>query len=277
MKGLISYGITTVVMAVAGIASGQSEIPGGLSSSSSYIQTSKLVGKKVKSSNGKEIGVIKDVVIDTSNGCTAYTVVSIGGEGTGVRSGGGKFVAIPWAVYSPTSDLSVLTVNAGRDKIYNAPVFEYTRMDEYTRPDYIDNVYSYYNVNPGPHTAIATGTDATGTAGATASPGEVVSPAEPETGSLKEKRSVHRDASSDTNSYVTSSTSPSLKAKRIERTIHARASIDRGETASTSMTQELPSESATNPSENKKSRRKATEDASPRKPSATPQIAEVQD
>jgi hypothetical protein len=53
-------------------------------------------------------------------------------------------------VFSLTSDLSVLTVNVNRDTIYNAPAFEYTRMDEYARPDYMNNVYSYHGVSPGP-------------------------------------------------------------------------------------------------------------------------------
>ncbi len=119
MKALIWYGAMAVVVTVAG----QNEIHNGSRSSSSYIQTSKLVGRKVKSSEGKEIGVIKDVVIDSSNGCMAYTVLSTGGGGTGVISGGGKIVAVPWAVYSRMSDLSVLTVNVDRDKIYNAPAF----------------------------------------------------------------------------------------------------------------------------------------------------------
>ena len=69
MKKLIWYGATAFVVGVAATMSGQSEIPNGSSSSSSYIQTSKLVGRKVKSSEGKEIGVMKDVVIDRSNGC----------------------------------------------------------------------------------------------------------------------------------------------------------------------------------------------------------------
>src|SRR6266513_3018716 len=191
MKMLIWDGEMVVVVCQAVTMSGQSETPDDSSKSSGYIQTSKLVGRKVKSFDGKEIGIIKDIVIDRTSGYIAYTVVSTGGEGTGVTDGGGKIVAVPWAVYSPTSDLSVLTVNVDRDKIYNSPVFEYTRMDEYARPDYIDNVYSYYGVSPGPRTAVAAssgakvGTDITATAGATAHPGEVASPAPAGTVSLE--------------------------------------------------------------------------------------------
>jgi sporulation protein YlmC with PRC-barrel domain len=157
------------------------------SSSTTYIQTSKLVGKKVKSSQGDEIGVVKDVVLD-GNGCMAYTVLSTGGGGTRV-AGGGKMVAVPWAVYSPSSDLNVLTVTVDRDRIYNAPVFDYARIEEYSRPDYITNVYSYYGVSGGGAVGVGvsgsattgasttTATGAAAQAGATASPGGAMSPA----------------------------------------------------------------------------------------------------
>ena len=58
-------------------------------------------------------------------------------------------VAVPWAVYSPSTDPNVLTVTVERDRIYNAPVFDYARIEEYSRPDYINNVYSYYGVSGG--------------------------------------------------------------------------------------------------------------------------------
>src|SRR5438477_194621 len=76
MKTLIWYGATAVVLGVAVTISGQSEIANDSNSSSSYIQTSKLVGRKIKSSDGKEIGIVKDVVIDRINGVSYSTVVS---------------------------------------------------------------------------------------------------------------------------------------------------------------------------------------------------------
>src|SRR4030095_112384 len=158
--------------------------------------TTKLVGRKIKSSQGEEIGVIRDVVLDGSNGCMAYTVVSTGDA----QTGGGKIVVVPWAVYSPTSHASTLRVRVDRDKIYNAPLFDHTRMDEYVRPDYIDNVYNYYDISPGalgggegPKGAAAA-TDVTGTAGATASPGEVASTIAGGTPSPNNRASTHARA-----------------------------------------------------------------------------------
>src|SRR6266404_2310722 len=273
MKTLISCGAMALVVVLTATISSQSENP---NDSNSYIQTSKLVGRKVKSSEGKEVGMIKDVVIDRSTGCMSYTVLSTGGAGTGVISGGGKIVAVPWAVYSPTSDLSVFTVNVDRDKIYNAPAFDYARMDEYARPDYIDNIYSYYGVSPGPRTAAAVGTDVTGTAGTTVSPGEVASPAAARagTGSLNKKPSARAHASNVGSSYGALGASPSPKAIRSARATLARPSVDRGETAPSTTIEKSLSESATSPNENRKSRRKAIEDTSTGRPSATPESAD---
>jgi len=285
MKALIWYGSAAIVVSVVATMLGQSEIADVSNSSSSYIQTSKLVGRKVQSFQGKEIGVIKDIVIDRTSGYIAYTVVSTGGEGTGVADGGGKIVAVPWAVYSATSDLSVIKVNVDRDKIYNAPAFEYTRMDEYARPDYINNIYSYYGVSPGPRVAVAAssgakaGTDVTGTAGATASPGEVASPAAAAagTGSPNQKPSAHARASSAASPYGASGAKPSVRAIRNARAISARPSIDRDETDSSVTTEKPPSESAATPNENKKSRRKSIEGTSTHRPSTTPQSDEGED
>src|SRR5215813_2254204 len=124
MKTLLIRGAMTVFLGlVVGSMSAQTQSTG--SSNTTYIQTSKFIGKKVKSAQGEEIGTVKDIVLDRNTGCLAYTVVSTSGGG-GTRAGrGGKMVAVPWAVFSPSSDLNVLTVSVDRERIYNAPVFDY--------------------------------------------------------------------------------------------------------------------------------------------------------
>jgi sporulation protein YlmC with PRC-barrel domain len=139
------------------------------STTTSYVQTSKIVGMKVKDSSGQEVGLVKDVVLDRNTGCMAYTILSTGGTGTRV-TGGGKTVAVPWTVYTTTSDPSVMTVRVERDRVYNAPAFDYARIDEYSSSGYINNIYSYYGVNPGVGVGVGasttTGTTTTGTYGA---------------------------------------------------------------------------------------------------------------
>jgi len=130
--------------------------------STTYIETSKLVGRPVKSSQGEEIGTIKDVVLDRNTGCMAYTVLATGGGG-GQIAGGGKMVAVPWSVYSASSDVNTYTVTVDRERIYSAPVFDYAHVEEYSRPDYINNVYGYFGVTAG----AAIGTAVSSTTGET--------------------------------------------------------------------------------------------------------------
>ena len=173
------------------VASTSAQTQSTTTSTTTYVQASKIVGTKVKSSQGEEIGTIKDVVLDRNTGCMAYTVLSAGGAGA---HAGGKMVAVPWAVYSPTSNVSELTVTVDRERIYNAPAFDYARIEEYSRPDYITNVYSYYGVSAGAAAGVGvsgsttttgatstTGTTTTGatTSGASASPAGPSSPAPP--------------------------------------------------------------------------------------------------
>jgi sporulation protein YlmC with PRC-barrel domain len=178
MKTSLLFGVMLAVLGAA-ISSTSAQ------TQSTTVQVSKLVGTKVKSSQGEEIGVVKDVMIDRSTGCMAYTVLSTGEGGGRAAGGGGKLVAVPWAVYSPTSDVNAFTVTVDRERIYSAPVFDYARIDEYSRPDYITNVYSYYGVSPGAEVGAGvsrtstTGVSSGATSGASAarSPVEGASPA----------------------------------------------------------------------------------------------------
>ncbi|HST29676.1 MAG TPA: PRC-barrel domain-containing protein [Chthoniobacterales bacterium] len=126
------------------------------STSTGYVQTSKIIGTKVKTSQGEEVGVVKDVVLDRGNGCMAYTVLSTGSVGTRV-TGGGKLVAVPWGVYTTSPDTGYLTVSVERDRIYNAPVFEYSRISDTA---YMTNVYSHFGVSAGVGVSSATSTGA---------------------------------------------------------------------------------------------------------------------
>ncbi len=73
----------------------------------------------------------------------AYVVLST--EAGGAR----KTVAAPWTVFSRGSDSHTYTVSVAKEKIYSAPVWESSRIDEYSRADFIGGVYSYYGVQPG--------------------------------------------------------------------------------------------------------------------------------
>src|SRR3982750_2568458 len=97
-----SFSATMAILGLA-MASAFAQTQSTTSSNTTYVETSKFIGRPVKSAQGDEIGTVKDIVLDRSTGCLAYTVVSTSGGGGGAQvSGGGKMVAVPWAVYSPS-------------------------------------------------------------------------------------------------------------------------------------------------------------------------------
>jgi sporulation protein YlmC with PRC-barrel domain len=143
MKKSIFLGASLALMGLAitpAIAQTQSTTT---STTTSYIQSTAVVGARIKDSRGEEIGVIKDFVLDRNTGCLAYVVISTGKGGVLTAS---KTVAAPWAVFSVSADPKVYVTRIEREKIYSAPVWESTRIEEYNRTDYLNNVYSYYGV-----------------------------------------------------------------------------------------------------------------------------------
>jgi len=86
----------------------------------------------------------------------AYTVLSAGGGGTRV-TGQGKLVAVPWSVFTVSPDMTYLTTTVERDHIYNAPVFEYSRIGDTA---FTSQVYSTFGVSAG---ATFSGDNATST------------------------------------------------------------------------------------------------------------------
>src|SRR5207237_1268399 len=167
MKTSLLFGATLAILglAAAPVDSRAQTTSTTTSTSTGYVQASKIVGTRVKTAQGEEIGEVKDVVLDLNTGCMAYTVLSTGGTGTRVV-GQAKTVAVPWAIYSTTSDPRVLTVRVDRDRVYNAPAFDYARIDEYSSSGWINNVYSYYGVAAGVGAGVGvSGTTTTGTYG----------------------------------------------------------------------------------------------------------------
>ena len=165
MKTLLLCGAAFAILGVAATPLSAQTQSTSSTSTTNYIQTSKLIGTKVKAVHGEEVGEIKDVVLD-QNGCMAYTVVSTGGT-TSRLTGSSKTVAVPWSVYSTTSDPRVVTVRVEKEKIYSAPVFEYSRINEYSTSGYITQVDSYYGVTSRSGAGVSVGGQVSGSTSTT--------------------------------------------------------------------------------------------------------------
>lgn len=281
MKTSLICGAALAILGVAAaplIGQTQTTAP---STEANYVQTSKVIGTKVKTAQGEEIGVVKDVVLERSNGCLAYTVLSTGGGGSRV-TGQSKLVAVPWSVYTVSPDASYLTVNIERDRIYNAPVFEYSRISDAA---YISNVYSHFNISAGVSNATMTGstTAATGSTtqtqgGAaavspTASPGASasVSPGASASPSVSASAAPSATASPSASADAKASASPKSGSKGRGRSGESQTSSrHKGEETTQGTNGESTSEATGNSSGKKSSTRKSTSEESSAESENTP-------
>src|SRR2546430_16857150 len=76
-------------------------------STSGYIQSSSVIGSKIKDSRGQDVGEIKDVVLDRTSGWLAYVVLSTHGGGTTTTPT--KTVTAPWSASSASSQPPAVT------------------------------------------------------------------------------------------------------------------------------------------------------------------------
>ncbi len=83
-------------------------------------RASKIIGTDVYDMQGKEIGEVKDIVIDPKSGNINYAVVSFGG----VMGVGGKYFAVPWKSIQATEDAKNYALNVDRDALKAAPGFD---------------------------------------------------------------------------------------------------------------------------------------------------------
>jgi sporulation protein YlmC with PRC-barrel domain len=141
MKTTILFG---AFLALTSLAIGQTQST--TTTTTSYLQTSTVIGSRIKDSRGQDVGVIKDFVLDRNTGCLAYVVLSTGTGSGDVVTTSTKTVAAPWAVFTASSDPRIYITRIEREKIYGAPVWESTRIPEHSRAEYINSVYGYYGI-----------------------------------------------------------------------------------------------------------------------------------
>ncbi len=104
-----------------------------------------LIGKQVTNLEGKNLGEIKDLVINwRSGGYIEYAVLSFGG----FLGMGDKYFAIPWEVMVLTHDKEQFILNVKAERLKNAPGFDKDNWPDMSRPEWAEVVYQFYDLLP---------------------------------------------------------------------------------------------------------------------------------
>lgn len=108
-------------------------------------KASDLIGKEVTNLQGKNLGEIKDLVINwRSGGYIEYAVLSFGG----FLGLGDKYFAVPWEVMALSGDKEQFILNVKEERLKNAPGFDKDNWPDMSRPEWALVVYQFYGLDP---------------------------------------------------------------------------------------------------------------------------------
>lgn len=106
------------------------------------LAASKLDGDTVYSSDGQDVGKIKEIMLDLNSGRIAYVVLSSGGF-LGV---GDKLFAIPWNAFAMDPERQRFQLSVSSEKIKNAPAFDKDSWPSMTNRAWADSVHEHYGI-----------------------------------------------------------------------------------------------------------------------------------
>ncbi|HWG97262.1 MAG TPA: small metal-binding protein SmbP [Nitrospira sp.] len=111
-----------------------------------------LIGKQVTNLEGKNLGEIKDLVINwRSGGYIEYAVLSFGG----FLGLGDKYFAVPWEVMVLSRDKEQFILNVKEERLKNAPGFDKNNWPDMSRPEWAMVVYQFYDLLPNSSKAVS--------------------------------------------------------------------------------------------------------------------------
>ncbi|UUJ40823.1 PRC-barrel domain-containing protein [Pseudomonas extremaustralis] len=99
-----------------------------------------LIGNDVYNTQNEDLGDIKEIMLDTASGKVAYAVLSFGG----FLGMGEKLFAVPWAALRLDTVNKRFVLDAGKDRLKNAPGFDKDNWPNMSDPTWGRGVHDYY-------------------------------------------------------------------------------------------------------------------------------------
>jgi sporulation protein YlmC with PRC-barrel domain len=105
-----------------------------------------MIGDKVVSPNGEELGTLKELMIDLDEGRVNYAVLSFGG----FMGMGDKLFAIPWEALTLNAEEHNFILNVDKEQLENAPGFDKDNWPDEAQYEagWLLDLYNYYGYTP---------------------------------------------------------------------------------------------------------------------------------
>jgi sporulation protein YlmC with PRC-barrel domain len=131
---LLAFGALVVTLVTAFSLSAQARDKSGV------LKASDLIGMNVQGTDGKNLGDIKDLVIDPEEGGIEYAVLEFGGF-AGI---GDKYFAVPWEALQLDETNKKLSLDVHKKDLKNAPGFDKNNWPDLGLEQVV--IYEFYEV-----------------------------------------------------------------------------------------------------------------------------------
>ena len=108
------------------------------------LSASTLIGDDVRNGAGDSLGKIEEIMIDLNRGSVAYAVLSFGG----FLGMGDKLFAVPWQAMDIDEENHEFVLDVDEERLRNAPGFDKSNWPSSADPTFMDQIYTYYEVEP---------------------------------------------------------------------------------------------------------------------------------
>jgi sporulation protein YlmC with PRC-barrel domain len=105
---------------------------------------STLDSDRVLSSDGDEVGKVKDIMLDVGSGRIAYMVMSSGG----FLGMGDKLLAVPWNALTLDANRKCFVLALTSERVKNAPGFDKSHWPSMADRTWASSVHQYYGREP---------------------------------------------------------------------------------------------------------------------------------
>lgn len=102
-----------------------------------------LIGNDVYSRDDKDLGDIKEIMLDTINGEICYAVLSYGG----FLGMGEKLFAVPWQALKLDTENKRFLLNVDSSQLESAPGFDKNNWPNMADENWANTIHNYYGTN----------------------------------------------------------------------------------------------------------------------------------
>ncbi|MHB8204693.1 MAG: PRC-barrel domain-containing protein [Desulfomonilaceae bacterium] len=103
-------------------------------------RVSKILGKKVISQKGEDLGKIEDIVLN-KDGCLKYIVLAPGGSLLGI---GDRLIPIPWKAVKTGAQADTIIVDMDKGQLEKAPNFESKKWPNFTDSEWYGKIREFF-------------------------------------------------------------------------------------------------------------------------------------